>query len=88
MVGLFQKRRPVPQDGVLAVHTTGAAQQFRKQLEVDEIAIQAASCGNRWVMLWGIHGFVSIARETSNRLVIVVCRLLLEVLWCLVYYCS
>ena len=42
MVGLFQKRRPVPQDGVLAVHTTGAAQQFGKQLEVDEIAIQAA----------------------------------------------
>ena len=88
MVGLFQKRRPVPQDGVLAVHTTGAAQQFGKQLEVDEIAIQAAPCGNRWVMLWGIHGFVSIASDISHRLVIVVCCLLLEVLWCLVYYCS
>ena len=85
MVGLFQKFRPVPQDGVLAVYTTGAAQQIGKQLEVDEIAIQSAPCGNRWVILWGIH---SIAIDISRRLVIVVCRLLLEVLWCLVYYFS
>ena len=65
MVGLFQKRRSVPQDGVLAVRTTSAAQQFGKQLEVDEIAIQAAPVvPSDWLPGWqpchGISGSIRV----------------------------
>ena len=61
MVGLFQNRPPVPQDGVLVVHTTGAAQQIGKQLEFDEIAILAAPVvPSGWLSGWqhchGISG--------------------------------
>ena len=55
MVSLFQKRRPVPLNGVLTAQSVGAVQKFGELAEIDKIAIQTAPCGNGWQMFGYIH---------------------------------
>ena len=56
MVGMLQKLRRVPLNSVLSAKS----EQFEEQVEIDEIAIQTAPCGNGRQVLGCIHSFVII----------------------------